>query len=393
MPETLVLTAATIDYRGHRRAGPPVRLRPRPARRRRRSGARCRRARAGSAASSRRSRSAPIASRWRSTADLTPTGVARLLAELHGGARPHRRDASSATTPVARSPSSWRSPGERVGRLVLTHCDAFENFLPQGLPAAAVGLRRPGVLGPSLLAMHIRALRPHAAGLRPAHEASDSRRRTRGLGAPRAEQPRGPRRRPALHSPHRQAPHARRGREARSVRPAGAAGLVAEDRFFKQSFAERLAAAFPDARLEPIADAWTFVSEDQPGVLAGLIAEFAGSHSAGRTPAGAEPVTGARHPPAARTGGCAISGRTSPIASSRPRVAPICRSAALGCSPPSTPSAIHASMRSRWPGSASRSSRTAPSTRVVQARSSRRRRAGSDGRAMPRRDRAGSRPR
>jgi pimeloyl-ACP methyl ester carboxylesterase len=67
-----------------------------------------------------------------------------------------------------------------------------------------------------------------------------------------------------------------------------------EDRFFKIEFAERLAAVFPDARLEPIADAATFLPEDQPELLAGLIAEFAGSQSAGRTPAGAEPVTGAR---------------------------------------------------------------------------------------------------
>src|SRR5204863_4168970 len=50
----------------------------------------------------------------------------------------------------------------------------------------------------------------------------------------------------------------------------------AEDRFFKIAFAERLAAVFPDARLEPIADASTFLPEDQPDVLAGLIAEFAG---------------------------------------------------------------------------------------------------------------------
>ena len=69
---------------------------------------------------------------------------------------------------------------------------------------------------------------------------------------------------------------------------------AAEDRFFKIAFAERLAAVFPNARLESIADSNTFVSEDQPDVLAGLIAEFAGSHSAGRTPAGTEPVTGAR---------------------------------------------------------------------------------------------------
>jgi pimeloyl-ACP methyl ester carboxylesterase len=67
---------------------------------------------------------------------------------------------------------------------------------------------------------------------------------------------------------------------------------AAEDRFFKIAFAERLAAVFPDARVEPIADSWTFVSEDQPAVLAELIAGFAGRQAAGSTPAGVVPAGG-----------------------------------------------------------------------------------------------------
>jgi pimeloyl-ACP methyl ester carboxylesterase len=49
----------------------------------------------------------------------------------------------------------------------------------------------------------------------------------------------------------------------------------AEDKFFKPKFAERLAADIPGSRLEWIDDARTFVSEDQPERLAGLIGEFA----------------------------------------------------------------------------------------------------------------------
>jgi pimeloyl-ACP methyl ester carboxylesterase len=48
-----------------------------------------------------------------------------------------------------------------------------------------------------------------------------------------------------------------------------------EDRFFKFNFAQRLAAAFPDARLERIDDSYTFVSLDQPQRTAELIATFA----------------------------------------------------------------------------------------------------------------------
>ena len=48
-----------------------------------------------------------------------------------------------------------------------------------------------------------------------------------------------------------------------------------EDRFFKPAFAERLAGDIPGSRLEWIDDARTFVSEDQPERLAGLVREFA----------------------------------------------------------------------------------------------------------------------
>jgi pimeloyl-ACP methyl ester carboxylesterase len=50
-----------------------------------------------------------------------------------------------------------------------------------------------------------------------------------------------------------------------------------EDRFFKVGFAERLAAAIPDCRLEHIPDSRTFIPEDQPQRLAELIGEFAGA--------------------------------------------------------------------------------------------------------------------
>ena len=47
-----------------------------------------------------------------------------------------------------------------------------------------------------------------------------------------------------------------------------------EDRFFKLTYGERLAAAIPDARLVRIEASRTFVSEDQPERLAELIGGF-----------------------------------------------------------------------------------------------------------------------
>ena len=48
-----------------------------------------------------------------------------------------------------------------------------------------------------------------------------------------------------------------------------------EKDFFPYEYAQRLAEKFPNARLERVDDSYTFVSEDQPERLAALIAEFA----------------------------------------------------------------------------------------------------------------------
>jgi pimeloyl-ACP methyl ester carboxylesterase len=61
-------------------------------------------------------------------------------------------------------------------------------------------------------------------------------------------------------------------------RPAMLAWAV-EDRFFKISYAEKLAATIQGATLERIEDSYTFVSEDQPERLAELIGSFAGDLS------------------------------------------------------------------------------------------------------------------
>ena len=224
---------------------------------------------------------------------LTPTGVADLLAEFME--RLELTDVTIVANDTGGAITQLlmvRRP-ERIARVVLTPCDAFENFLPPAFrPLQWAAKAR--LLGPSLLAMHIRALRPTplAYGLLT----------KRPIPADVLEGWV----RPALNSRgvRGDVQHFTRHIDKRLTLDAAAKlgafdrpvllAWSAEDRFFKQSFAERLAAVFPDARLESIPDAWTFLSEDQPGVLAGLIAEFAGSHSAGRTPAGAEPVTGAR---------------------------------------------------------------------------------------------------
>jgi pimeloyl-ACP methyl ester carboxylesterase len=53
-----------------------------------------------------------------------------------------------------------------------------------------------------------------------------------------------------------------------------------DDFFFPSSDAERLASAFPQARLERIAGSRTFVQEDQPERLVELLSAFAGAEDA-----------------------------------------------------------------------------------------------------------------
>ena len=48
-----------------------------------------------------------------------------------------------------------------------------------------------------------------------------------------------------------------------------------DDRNFRVGDAERLRDALPQARLEPITGAKTFVPEDQPATLANLVVDFA----------------------------------------------------------------------------------------------------------------------
>jgi len=163
---------------------------------------------------------------------------------------------------------------ERVGRLVLTPCDAYENFLPPAFRPLQWLARIPGALTVAVQGMRSPALRRSPLGfgmltrrpipdevlgawVTPFLEDAAVRRDT--IGLLRGIDPKD-----TLAA-------------AEKLRDFDRPALIAwapEDRFFKLRFAERLARAIPDCRLERIEDSYTFVSEDQPGCLAELIREF-----------------------------------------------------------------------------------------------------------------------
>ena len=164
---------------------------------------------------------------------------------------------------------------ERLGRLVLTPCDAYDNFLPPMFRPLQLAARVPGavwLIAQSLRPRPARRL-PFAFGWlskRPLpREVSDAflapalrdRRIRREVAAVlRGISPR-----------HTEEAARRFGEFDKPVLLAWAP----EDRFFKLRYAERLAEAFPNARLELIEDSYTYVPVDQPQRTAELIAAFA----------------------------------------------------------------------------------------------------------------------
>lgn len=206
-------------------------------------------------------------------ADLAPIDVARMVADLIEALELENvtlvgNDTGGA---IAQLVAAWHP--KRIGRLALTPCDAYENFLPPMFRYLQVVARIP--FAPTILmqSMRIKRLRrmPFGFGwlskrlpddvlddwLQPAIHDSDVRRDAvkflRAIST-----------RTTIEAAER-------------LRDFDRPVLLAwapEDRNFRLCFAERLASDLPNARLERIEDSYTFVSEDQPEQTAELIRGF-----------------------------------------------------------------------------------------------------------------------
>jgi pimeloyl-ACP methyl ester carboxylesterase len=213
----------------------------------------------------------------RPDADLSPHGLAALIAEVLERLDLHDVTLVGNDTGGALCQLVVVRHPERVGRLVLTDCDAFGDFPPKAFRGLIAAAKIPGVLRAMLAPMRIpRARRlPIAYGLLSRRPIPDDVLAGWAL--------------PALED---------RGVMADLRKVLGGVApeilldntprlttfdkpvLLAwsrEDKFFKFEHAERLAAIFPDARLEALTDAYTFVSWDLPDRLAELIGAFAGA--------------------------------------------------------------------------------------------------------------------
>jgi pimeloyl-ACP methyl ester carboxylesterase len=228
-------------------------------------------------------------------ADLSPTGLAQLIADILDALDLADVTLVGNDTGGALSQLVAGRHPERLGRLVLTNCDAFENFPPKafrGLIVAARTHTLNGVMQP----MRVRAMRraPLAYGWLTKRPVPDDvldgwvepYLTSRGI---RHDT----RRFLAAVDPAILLDNVTRLTEF--DRPV----LIAwapEDRFFPIDDARRLAAVFPDARVEEIPDSRTFISWDQPDRLAELLRAFVRPPAAGQRADGRYVGSGGRVP-------------------------------------------------------------------------------------------------
>ena len=171
-----------------------------------------------------------------------------------------------------------RFPGwERVSRLALVACEAFDNMPPGPARPVAKLAAMPGGIWLLLQLLRLRAVRRHrnAYGgmsvrgvpdevlddwFRPARESRAIRRDFAKFATGT------PRRATLLACSER----------LRGFHHPALVVWAAEDRFMPREHGPRLAALLPEARLVELTGCATLIPEDQPERLAGLLAEFAG---------------------------------------------------------------------------------------------------------------------
>jgi pimeloyl-ACP methyl ester carboxylesterase len=208
-------------------------------------------------------------------ADLSPPAIAKLTADFIAALDLDNVTLVGNDTGGALCQVVVTKHPERIGRLVLTNCDAYDVFPPSFFKPLFYAARIPGFVWTIAQPLRMSALRnsPLAFGWLAKHGIPDEV--TRSWLDPLLAS-RGARRdaRKLLQGagPRHTREAAQRFREF--DRPVLVAWAPEKD-LFPTECGERLARDFPQGRLERIEDSWTFVPEDQPQRLAQLIAAFA----------------------------------------------------------------------------------------------------------------------
>jgi pimeloyl-ACP methyl ester carboxylesterase len=207
-------------------------------------------------------------------ADLSPPGLAKVIIDFLDALDLRNVTLVANDTGGALAQIAAVSGSSRIGRLVLTPCDMFDNFLPPMFrPLQWIGSKPGGVF---LVAqpMRLRFVRnsPLAFGWLAKRPIESS------VAANYVE--------PILKSGaiRRDVSKVLKGISPRYTQEAAdklrdfkhpaLLAWAAEDRFFPVEHARRMASILPNARVELIEDSYSFVPEDQPERLASMIGEF-----------------------------------------------------------------------------------------------------------------------
>jgi pimeloyl-ACP methyl ester carboxylesterase len=207
-------------------------------------------------------------------ADLSPPGLAKLIADFLEALDLRDVTLVGNDTGGALCQLVAVGHGERVGRLVLTPCDAYESFPPPAfVPLMALG-RFPNAIRTIAQLMRPRFAQrlPIAYGWLSKQPIDDDVMRSF-LRPIQTDQ----RIRQEVAAVMRGVDKRYTIQAAEQFAAFDKPVLIAwatEERFFKLSSAERLARDFPNARLERIDESLTFVSIDQPRRLADLVGDF-----------------------------------------------------------------------------------------------------------------------
>jgi pimeloyl-ACP methyl ester carboxylesterase len=208
-------------------------------------------------------------------ADLTPPGLAKIVADFLAALELENVTLVGNDTGGAICQLVVTEHGERIGRLVLTSCDAFEVFPPPLIAYLPWAARVPGAVPLLMQSLRFEPLRrlPLTFGWTakrlPGREISD--------GFVRPVLSNGGVRRDlkkflkGVSNKHTLAAAEKLGNFDRPALVVWAG----DDRFFPFRLAERLAERLPQSRLERVEDSYTFIPEDQPDRLVDLIRDFA----------------------------------------------------------------------------------------------------------------------
>ncbi|HWD01324.1 MAG TPA: alpha/beta hydrolase [Amycolatopsis sp.] len=210
----------------------------------------------------------------RRDADLSERGQALLVAELL-----ERLDLRDVTLVM----NDWGGPqflvsegrADRVGRLVLVACEAFDNFPPPQARLMAQVVKVPGGAWLLMQLVRTKLFRHHkkAYGVLSKHGVPDDVLDGWFGPATRDRRIRRDLAKFASSAPHRDVLLRWSARLTNFDRPV----LVVwapEDRMMPRAHGRRLAELFPQGRLVEITDSWTLIPEDQPEHLAEVLLEF-----------------------------------------------------------------------------------------------------------------------